>query len=138
MTARYLESSFLLSWLFGEPEAARVRKAVDEAEVVVTSALTLLETERAIARASAARLLKEADAQRLRGLVARHRASWITMAITGDVLGRAARAFPVEPVRTIDAIHLATALSFAAAFPELRVLTHDRRIADNAIAMGLA
>ncbi len=36
-----------------------------------------------------------------------------------------------------DAIHLATALRFAEVDPNLRVVTSDRRIAENARALGL-
>jgi hypothetical protein len=60
------------------------------------------------------------------------------MSLTADVLTRAGQAFPIEPVRTLDAIHLATALAFAEALPDLRMLTLDRRILDNAAALGLA
>ena len=49
------------------------------------------------------------------------------MAVTDGVLARAGSPFPVEPVRTLDAIHLATALELATAFPDLRVLSFDRR-----------
>lgn len=138
MKAVYLETSALLAWLFGEAEAARVKTALDDAEVVLTSALTVLEAERAIARATSERLLKEADGRRLLGIVARLRASWITMGVTGDVLTRAGQRFPVEPVRTLDAIHLSSALAFSAAFSDIRVLTLDRRVADNGAALGLA
>jgi hypothetical protein len=40
-------------------------------------------------------------------------------------------------VRTLDAIHLSTALLFAAAYPDLAVLTSDERVARNAEALGL-
>ena len=60
------------------------------------------------------------------------------MSLTTGVLARAGRAFPVEPVRTLDAIHLATALEFLAAFPDLAILALDRRVLANAIALGLA
>ncbi|MFN7967352.1 MAG: hypothetical protein U0V87_16885 [Acidobacteriota bacterium] len=81
--------------------------------------------------------LREGDVHRLRGHVARQRATWIVMTITEDVLSRAARGFPIEPVRTLDALHLATALAFTAVFPDLEILSLDRRITDNARALGL-
>ena len=43
---------------------------------------------------------------------------------------------PSSP-RTLDAIHLATALAFTEAFPELGVVSLDRRILDNAESLGL-
>ncbi len=137
MRAVYLETSAILAWLFGEPSAADVIRAANEAEVIATSLLTIVEAERAIHRAVAQRLVKEAAAQKLRGLLAQERSKWITMSPTEAVLTRAGRAFPVEPVRTLDAIHLATALAFTEAFPELTMLAFDRRVSDNATALGL-
>ena len=63
--------------------------------------------------------------------------AWMTMAVSEEILARAGRPFPVEPVRTLDAVHLATALEFAKAFPDLRVISRDARILDNAQALGL-
>jgi antitoxin (DNA-binding transcriptional repressor) of toxin-antitoxin stability system len=99
---------------------------------------TLTETERALVRAETGGALKGGDAQRLRGLLNRAQAAWTRMAVSENVLARASRPFPVEPVRTLDAIHLATALEFAAAYPDLRMLSVDRRLRENAEALGLA
>ena len=138
MKALYLDSSAVVAWLLGESRAAEVITAMNEAEVRVTSQLTLVEIERVIRRAVALRLIKDASAQKLRGLLARHRKKWITMALTESVLARAGSAFPIEPVKTLDAIHLATALAFSESFPDLKVLAFDRRISQNAAALGLA
>jgi predicted nucleic acid-binding protein len=137
MKAVYLESSALLQWLLGQSHAAEVRKAVDSAEVVLTSILTMIEVERVLIRAESQGELRGGDAQRLRGLLNRAQAAWTRMAVSEEVLSRAARAFPLEPVRTLDAIHLATALQFAAVFPDLRMLSFDRRVSRNAEALGL-
>ena len=137
MSTVYLETSALLAWLLGEPRAGEARAEIDAAESVVTSALTLLEAERALLRAEREELLREGQARRLRGILARTRDAWMSMQVQGEVLNRASRPFPVEPVRTLDAVHLATALVFTEAFPDLRVLTFDRRIAENAEALGI-
>lgn len=137
MNAIYVESSALLAWLFGEPDATGVIRILSEAEVVATSSLTIAEAERAVHRAVAGRLVKETTAHKLRGLLAHEASKWIAMSVTTDVLTRAGRAFPLEPVRTLDAIHLATALAFIDAFPDLKILTLDRRILDNATSLGL-
>ena len=138
MSALYLETSSLLAWLFGESRADGVRASVDGADSVATSTLTFLETERALVRAESEHLLKAADAQRLRGLMIRTRSAWILMSVSDEILTRAARPFPVEPVRTLDAIHLATALELTKALPDLQILTFDRRVAENALALGLS
>jgi predicted nucleic acid-binding protein len=138
MKAIYLETSALLHWLLGQSGAPEVRRRLDRSEIVLISALALTEAERALIRAEGERLLKGGDAQRLRGLLNRVQASWMRMAVTDDVLARASRPFPVEPVRTLDAIHLATALEFTTAFPDLRMLSYDDRVRGNAEALGIA
>lgn len=137
MSSLYVETSALLAWLLGEPEEEKIRAEVDAAEAIMTSALTFVEAERALARAVASDVLREADSNRLRGLLARQRASWFVMAVSKEVLDRAGKSFPNEPVRTLDAIHLASALALAEAQAELRILTLDRRIGENATALGL-
>jgi predicted nucleic acid-binding protein len=135
--AVYLETSALLQWLLGQPDAGSVREVLDGADTVVTSVLTLTESERALIRACESGLLEEGDARRLRGILNRAEAAWVRSGVTRDVLARAARPFPVEPVRTLDAIHLATALEFTLVYPDLRVLSFDRRVRDNAEALGI-
>lgn len=138
MKTLYLETSALLRWLLGEAGGADVRRVVDQSEIVLTSTLTLTEAGRALIRAESQGVLREGDGQRLRGLLNRAQKSWTRMTVSIEVLDRAARPFPVEPIRTLDAIHLATALEFAEAFPNLRVLSFDRRVRNNAEALGIA
>jgi predicted nucleic acid-binding protein len=137
MSTIYLDSSALVAWMFGEARAAGVKQALDSASAVVTSELTIVESHRAVLRAERRSALMEGDAQRLRGLLRRISDSWIRIGLFDDVLARAARPFPVEPVGTLDALHLATALEFAQAFPDLRIVSFDDRILDNARALGL-
>ena len=137
MTALYLETSALLAWLLDEPEADAMRGDIDAAATVVTSVLTAVEMERAVARAVAGGVLREAQARRLIGALARARASLLVMGLTDEVAARAGAALPVGPVRTLEAIHLATALRFAEVFPELRLLTLKRRVSENAVALGI-
>jgi len=138
MKVVYLESSAVLQWLLGQSGATDVRNTVDRAEIVLTSMLTLTESERVLLRTENHGAITGGDAQRLRGMLNRAQASWTRMRVSDEVLARAARAFPVEPVRTLDAIHLATALEFASTFPDLRVVSFDARIRSNAEALGIA
>ncbi len=137
MSSLYLETSAVLNWLLGQSRADEVRASVDAAEVIVTSALTFAETERALVRAENEELLREADGKRLRGLLQRASAGWMRMMISEEILARAGRPFPVEPIRTLDAIHLATALAFTKALSDLRMLSLDRRLLGNARALGI-
>jgi len=137
VSSLYLETSAVLAWLLGQARADEVRATVDSAQVVVTSSLTFTEAERAMVRAENEELIRAADGQRLRGLLRRASSGWMRMMVTEDVLARAGRPFPVEPLRTLDAIHLATALTFTRAFSNLRLLSLDRRILENARALGI-
>jgi predicted nucleic acid-binding protein len=137
MSALYLESSAALAWISDEVRGAEVSRAVGSASAVVTSGLTVIECHRTFHRAERLSTITEGDAQRLRGLLRRLGDSWIRMGLFDEVLARAQRPFPVEPIRTLDALHLATALEFAQAFPDLRILSYDDRILENARALGL-
>lgn len=137
MSVVYVETSALLTWMLGQPGGETVRKVIDESETAVTSTLTSIEAMRAIARAEEDSVVSAKDAQALRGQLHRVLTEWIQMEITGTVGDRASRAFPSEPVRTLDAIHLATALEFAMAFPDIEMLSSDDRVRDNAAALGL-
>lgn len=75
----------------------------------VTSALTLAEAACAILRVRAVGRLTEAHeraATRGRQVFVRR---CDIVSVTDDVLARVGRPFPVGPVRTLDAVHLATA-----------------------------
>jgi uncharacterized protein len=134
----YAESSAVLAWLLGEPTAPAVRAILAGAERVVASALTPLECGRALARGRAAGTLSPDDARDAARLLERATRGWALLELTGTPLERAARPFPVEPVRTLDALHLASALEFHAALGALTMLSLDERIRENAGALGMA
>jgi predicted nucleic acid-binding protein len=137
MAGIYAESSAVLRWLLGHTSAAAIATALGAASEVVTSALTTVEVSRTLQRLAVDRQLTTAQ----RGAVWRTFVGamkhWRFYAVTEDLLRRAAEPFPVEPVRTLDALHLATTLSYVQEVAPLDVLTTDDRIRQNAIAMGL-
>lgn len=137
MSPVYLETSAVLSWLFGEAQAKKAAKYIFQSELVLTSALTRVEVMRSINRVKGLDLINAAEAQRLRGLYDRTEASWNIMNLHDPVLQKALEPFPVEPVRTLDAIHLASALIFIEAYPDLEILSFDQRIIENANQLGL-
>ena len=58
------------------------------------------------------------------------------VAITDDVLRRVGRPFPVEPIRTMDAVHLATVETIGELPALVSVVTRDDRVRENAKALG--
>jgi hypothetical protein len=126
----------VLGWLLGEPGAAAVREPLSTAEVVLASSLTLVECDRALIRAVVTNLLPEAVAAERRALLARTAEHWVTFDLDAEVLERARRAFPAEPIRTLDAIHLSTAVLARSLVAELAVLSLDDRVRRSAGLMG--
>ena len=132
----YAESSAVLSWLLGESRGGPVRDALATAELVLASDLTALECHRVLTRAVATGRLPEAAASGPRARLARAAAHWVLLRVDDDVLERARRPFPAEPIRTLDALHLGTALAARNTLPEIRFLSLDERIRRNAVELG--
>lgn len=57
--------------------------------------------------------------------------------VSEEVLKGTDEEFPVEPVRTLDAIHLATIQLLADTLPELNVVSTDECVRENATALGI-
>jgi predicted nucleic acid-binding protein len=117
---------------------AEARSAVRAKGRRVTSALTLAETARAILRAHAAgRLTREQERASVQALRRFERRCYV-VAITDAVLARVRRPFPVGPIRTLDAVHLATAELLGEPPPLMTIVSRDDRVRDNAVALGYA
>lgn len=133
----YAESSAVLAWLFDEkPAAVEVEAALDEAEIIVASELTLVECDRTLIRAYTTGSLSELDMARRRTLLESVSAHWTQLKIDREILDRARRSFPAEPVRTLDALHLASTLAARSLIPNLALLSLDQRVRDNGAALG--
>jgi predicted nucleic acid-binding protein len=114
-----------------------MRKILASSEIVVGSVLVALEFDRVLRRGVAVKRFTEAEAAVRSGAFARASSPWSLFRIDDDIVRRARAPFPVEPLRTLDAIHLATALTALTALPRLAILSLDGRIRDNAEALGL-
>jgi predicted nucleic acid-binding protein len=128
-----MESSALVAALLEHDTAALKAPAGTR---YVTSALTLAEAGRAIIRARATGRLTPADEQAaVRALRTFERRCFI-VDVDRAVLARVRRAFPIEPIRTLDAVHLATMELLGEAPQLVTVVTRDARVRDNAQAFG--
>jgi predicted nucleic acid-binding protein len=133
----YAESSAVLAWLLDESSASEVRRLLAGAEIIVTSDLTLIECNRVLIRAVALGELNEAEAADRRAHLANAAARWHILHIGSEIVDRAKQPFSEEPIRTLDALHLASALTARAAVAGLKILSLDDRLRKSAKRLGL-
>jgi predicted nucleic acid-binding protein len=133
---KYIESSALVAALL-ERDADALASARSRGRKV-TSALTIAEAARAILRARmTARLTTDQERAAVRALRRFERRCFL-VAVTDPILARVSRPFPLEPIRTLDAVHLATAELLGEPPPLVVVVTRDVRVRENARALGYA
>jgi predicted nucleic acid-binding protein len=131
---RYIEASALVAALL-ERDTAALKKNPDGTHLV-TSTLTFAEAGRAIIRARATgRLTAEQEQAAVRALRTFERRCFI-LDVDRTVLDRVRRPFPIEPIRTLDAVHLATADLLGEPPPLVTIVTRDDRVRKNAEALG--
>jgi predicted nucleic acid-binding protein len=138
LTVLYAESSAVLTWLLGEHGGDEIAAQLRTARGVIASDLTLIECERALIRAWSTGVMSEAERVDQSAELARVSMHWTRLRVDEEVVERARRPFPIEPVRTLDALHLASALVARSVAPDLRLLTRDQRIRENGERLGLA
>lgn len=132
----YAESSAVLAWLFREVPAPRVEEIMAGAELVLASDLTILECYRALIKAEAAGQLSQFEVAQRRSHLEAVSSRWTLLKMEGEVLDRARRRFPQEPVRALDSLHLATAVTARSLVPDIALLSLDQRVRDNGMALG--
>lgn len=124
MRAAYLDSSAVVKLVIAEPESAALRRYVRRRRLLVSSALARTEVLRAllafgeVALAQGRRVLRAIELMR----------------VNDRVFGAAGTLLPAE-VRSLDAIHLATAQQLGDDLGA--VVTYDVRMADAAAKLGL-
>jgi predicted nucleic acid-binding protein len=132
----YAESSAVLAWLLGEESGQSVREVLQHAELVMASDLTLVECDRVLIRAVTTGEIDEAAAADRRARLNAAASHWHLWRVSSDIVERARRPFPAEAIRTLDAIHLASALAVRSAVPGVELLSLDDRIRRAAKQLG--
>ena len=133
----YAESSAILAWLLAEDPAEDIRAALADAELVISSDLTLIECERGLIQASARGRISESEVHRRASQFRRAAHHWVCLALEPEVADRAMAPFPNEPIRTLDALHLAFALAAQSLVGTARMLTLDNGIRESALTLGV-
>lgn len=121
----YVDSSALVKLAISEPETAALRRYLRRRRPLVSSALATTEVGRALLPLGPEAVGRGVEVLRRIDLVR----------VSNRVLDAAARLLPAD-VRSLDAIHLATADELGADLA--RVVTYDVRMAASARAMGMA
>jgi len=118
----YVDASALVKLVIAEADSLELLHWYVETERVITSRIGLIETERAVAG-------RDHDAERLHAVL-----DQIEVFELDDDIGRRAGSLVPASLRTLDAIHVATALTIGSvdAF-----VTYDDRQAETARAVGL-
>lgn len=120
----YADSSALVKLIIDEPESAALERHLNGMPVLATSQIALVEVSRASGLAN--------PSEEVRNEVEKLLASCMLVAVTGQLL-RAARKLASAAVRTLDAIHLASALRIEAD----ELLAYDARLLAAARNQGL-
>jgi hypothetical protein len=115
---------------------AVLRRHFVAADRLVTSGLTWVEADRALRRALTAGRFRGSAHGKARRWIDDFLASCDEIVLDASVLSRARQTFPVEPVRTLDALHLASVLAWDQAVARLTVVSCDDRVRANALALG--
>jgi len=119
----YADASALVKLILPESDSAAMHRWYVEAERLITSRAGIIETERATRR--------RAYDEDQKNLILR---DVEILEVDADI-GRVAASIEPPTVRTLDAIHLASALALG---PELEAfVTYDDRLADAARNVGL-
>jgi len=105
----------------------------------VTSAVLPVELRSGLRRGVAEGSLVAARLPAILTHVAADRAYWTLVEVGTDVLTAAETLVATHPIRTLDAVHVASARLFAArvSMPALTFVSADKRQAETAIAVGL-
>lgn len=119
----YADSSALVKLVVDEPASAAVGRWYVESARVFISLVGIIETRRACARRSC-------DAAHLEAIIG----SVEVIALTNEIAARASALGPAE-LRTLDAIHLATALALGTDLDAF--ITYDARLAAAAQALRI-
>lgn len=126
----YVDTSALVKLVIREGESEAIEAEISSWERIATSEIAAIELPRAVARARA-----DGRAEVVGGRVVMEILAALAMVpLTDDVRALAAAVEPVG-LRTLDAIHLASALTLGDDLAGL--LTYDRRMVEAAVQRGV-
>ena len=134
----YLDTSWLVKLYVDEPDSRSIRSITDADPDLVVSDLAYVEFHSAVGRRRRERRI---TARAASGLLSRFDRDWthrVRVPVSRDVLLAAAGVLAAHPLRTLDAVQLASALLLAKGAPEApRFGAADELLLAAAVACGL-
>ncbi len=128
MAPLYIDTSAVLRAILETGTTPAVERRLAEAPTLLTSRLSRVEGARALLRLRREGRVGETGlADAARGL-AELWARCEIWELTNTVCDLAAQVAPLHPLRTLDALHLATFLEARLRIPDLEILTTDQRL----------
>ena len=124
----YLDPSAVLRAVLEGGTTPEIEERIRTADVVITSRLSLVEAARALLRL---RQSGDVAEERLADASREIEALWArcdVWELTASVCEMAAQVAPLRPLRTLDALHLATYLLARRRIDDLSLLTADARL----------
>jgi predicted nucleic acid-binding protein len=121
----YADASALVKLLLDEPETAAIRRRLSVGTRLATSRVAIVEVSRATAIANASAEMARRTARLLD--------SCLLVGVTNELIEKA-RGLASPSLRTLDAVHLASALTIGAP----RLVAYDRQLLTAAADQGLA
>jgi predicted nucleic acid-binding protein len=132
----YVDTSLLVKRYLAEPDSSAAIALLESLDIV-TSMLSVLEITSALHAASRAHLISPADLERLLSELDADRDTWGLLSITSSVLQRARAIVGPQALRSLDAIHCASAALYRDDRGKpVAFATLDRRQRDAADALG--
>lgn len=134
----YFDTSALVKRYVDEPGRREVQALLRRHNCVV-SAILPVELRSALRRRVTERTLDGSRVSEILKRVAADRAYWTVIEVGTEVLSGAEALVSIHPLRTLDAIHVASAQLFAArmSIPDLTFVSADKRQTEAASAIGL-
>jgi uncharacterized protein len=135
----YFDTSALVKRYINEVGRRQILQLLRRHEFVA-SALLPVELRSALRRRVTEGTLEAARVPEILKRVSADRAYWTLVAVGAEVLDAAERLVAVHPLRTLDAIHVASAQVFAAGVSAsgLMFVSADKRQTETAAVIGLA
>jgi predicted nucleic acid-binding protein len=135
----YFDTSALVKRYVDEPGRREVQQLLRRHDCV-TSAILPVELRSALRRRVAERSLDTSRVSEILKRVAADRAYWTVVEVGAEVLSGAEALVSLHPLRTLDAIHVASAQLFSnrLSVANLTFVSADKRQTDVASAIGLA